>query len=81
MSIITASLSKQVGHILPGYLKFPTADEVRKASHFQLLQWYRFLVAETAEEVAIINLINYRVVNEKAPELTTEQINLEVENA
>jgi len=39
---------------------FPTMEQVEKASHEQLGRWYRFLLAETAEEEKIMDRIAVR---------------------
>jgi hypothetical protein len=39
---------------------FPTMDQVEKASHEQLGSWYRFLLAETAEEEKVMDRIAVR---------------------
>ena len=39
---------------------FPTMEQVEKASHEQLGEWYRFLLAETAEEEKIVDRIAVR---------------------
>jgi hypothetical protein len=39
---------------------FPTMDQVEKASHEQLGRWYRFLLAETAEEEKVMDRIAVR---------------------
>ena len=39
---------------------FPTLDQVEKASHEQLGRWYRFLLAETAEEEKVMDRIAVR---------------------
>ena len=39
---------------------FPTMDQVEKASHEQLGKWYRFLLAETAEEEKVMDRIAVR---------------------
>ena len=69
MSIITPTLSKEVGWD-KRTISYPTLEQVKSCtSHYQLLIWYRFLTSpENKDQEQIITLICERVRDEKPGE-------------
>lgn len=68
MGIITPQLSKEVG-LKSRDVAYPSLGQVEGASHFQLLEWHRFLPSpDTDERVEVLNEIEVRVSDEDTEE-------------